>query len=340
MRERLPEAAQHPPLSTLPPANSAVRSAADRPDLDRRSAGAGGVPRVHIDIEVHVHRITVSMCAGRSYVYLCPRWSCITAARTAVPFWRVRSWRERPCVRKASHGTARVGMCTSIPPLAWGRSRSINPGREGKQRGGTNAPVFAGDAGQPGGQSVRRTGPPPHRCGARHPSWKDYWPGATSRGGRHGRVHADPPRWLATRPRRGVAPATAAPSCGPRPLVRPRLNRNPPSEMRNRRPVRATRDSVSTHPRCRADTRSTAPGLRTQGDQDRPPRSRRNRHAVKPSIAASEGAAGRSTSCPESCPRPSNPATAFGPIRTPRNPKSPILRDPAARRLPKKPTNP
>ena len=34
---------------------------------------------------------------------------------------------------------------------------------------------------------------------------KDRWPGATSRGGWHGRVHADPPPWHARRHRRGVA---------------------------------------------------------------------------------------------------------------------------------------
>ncbi len=66
----------------------------NRPDLDRRSAGAGGVPRVHIDIGVHVHGIAVSMCSGRGSACRCPRCGCTTAARTAVPFRRVRPWRE------------------------------------------------------------------------------------------------------------------------------------------------------------------------------------------------------------------------------------------------------
>ena len=38
-----------------------------------------------------------------------------------------------------------------------------------------------------------------------------------------------------------------------------------------------------------------------------PPYGLAERHAVKPSITSSEGAAGSSTSCPGSCPRPSNP---------------------------------
>ncbi len=55
---------------------------------------AGGVPRVHIDIGVHVHGITESMCAGKDSVCGCPRCGCTTAARTAVPFQSVRPWRE------------------------------------------------------------------------------------------------------------------------------------------------------------------------------------------------------------------------------------------------------
>ncbi len=41
------------------------------------------------------------------------------------------------------------------PPLAWGRSRSINPMREGQtaSRNG-RVPALAGDAGQPDGQVV------------------------------------------------------------------------------------------------------------------------------------------------------------------------------------------
>ena len=40
-----------------------VSRAARGPDLDRRSPGVGGVPRAHIDIEVHVHGTVVAMCA-------------------------------------------------------------------------------------------------------------------------------------------------------------------------------------------------------------------------------------------------------------------------------------
>ena len=40
-----------------------VSRAARGADLDRRSPGVGGVPRVHIDIEVHVHGTAVAMCA-------------------------------------------------------------------------------------------------------------------------------------------------------------------------------------------------------------------------------------------------------------------------------------
>ena len=60
-----------------------------------------------------------------------------------------------PRIRHASYGTATVGMCTSIPPLAWGRSRSSNPVREGQtaSRDGL-VPVLRADAEQPHSQSV------------------------------------------------------------------------------------------------------------------------------------------------------------------------------------------
>ena len=154
-------------------------------------------------------------------------------------------------------------MCTSIPPSPGVAPGPSIPCGKANSEPGRARPGLGRRCGQPGCQPVGRTGPPPPRCRARSPSWKDYSPGATSRGGRHGCVHADPPRWHATRPRRGVAPATGAGPRVARPLVRPRHNRSPPSDMRNGRPVRATRDSVSTHPRCRADTRSTAPRPRT-----------------------------------------------------------------------------
>ena len=41
----------------------ALEPASGGADLDRRSAGVGGVPRVHIDIGVHVHENAASMCA-------------------------------------------------------------------------------------------------------------------------------------------------------------------------------------------------------------------------------------------------------------------------------------
>ena len=65
------------------------------------------------------------------------------AARVAVvPRPHERRCRSRGCgrggsdppIRHTSYGTAMVGMCTSIPPLAWGRSRSSSPLREGHRR--------------------------------------------------------------------------------------------------------------------------------------------------------------------------------------------------------------
>ena len=95
--------------------------------LTSDSAGVSGVPRVHIDIGVHVHGITASMCAGRSYVCRCPRCGCTTPARTAVPFQRVRSWRGAtpPCGCLIGHGDGRD--VHGHPNLAQGRSPSISP---------------------------------------------------------------------------------------------------------------------------------------------------------------------------------------------------------------------
>ena len=80
-----------------------VSRAARGADLDRRSPGVGGVPRVHIDIEVHVHGTAVAMCAPAvPYVAGCfavaPRSPETGASRT----WRLGLWPEpsgvpRPC---------------------------------------------------------------------------------------------------------------------------------------------------------------------------------------------------------------------------------------------------
>ena len=65
------------------------------------------------------------MCRVRGSVCRCPRCGCTTPARTAVPFQRVRSWRERPhpsgCLVR--HGDGRD--VRSHPSPAGGRVRAL-----------------------------------------------------------------------------------------------------------------------------------------------------------------------------------------------------------------------
>ena len=130
-----------------------------------------------------MHGIAVSMCAGRSYVYRCPRCGCTTTARTAMPCRRVRPWRERPHPSGAWYGTATAGMCTAIPA-----SRGVAPGPSipcGKANGqpGRARPGLC--SATPDSPAANRSADTSSAASMRRstPSWKECWPGATSRGG-------------------------------------------------------------------------------------------------------------------------------------------------------------
>ena len=114
-----------------------VRAGFQGADLDRRSAGVGGVPRVHIDIEVLVHENAASMCAP-----LVPYVAGCVAVVQRPP--------ERRC---RSGGCGRGG---SDPPLSMPGTAS---GRVGCARPSTLrrevAPVQQSRAGRP---SVTRDG--------------------------------------------------------------------------------------------------------------------------------------------------------------------------------------
>ena len=107
-----------------------VRAGFQGADLDPRTAGVGGVPRVHIDIGVLVHGIAIPMCA--------PPIPHVAGGVAVAPRPPERRCRPRGCVRGGSDppfgmpGTAsgRVDMCTHLPPSPAGRSRpDIPPGR-------------------------------------------------------------------------------------------------------------------------------------------------------------------------------------------------------------------
>ena len=80
------------------------------------------------------------------------------------------------------------------PTLAWGRSRSINPVREGQtaRRDGTR-PGFGRRCRTAHRPAGRPTGPPPPRSGARHPSRRDCWCASDPKGSGAGvRKHTRP----------------------------------------------------------------------------------------------------------------------------------------------------
>ena len=95
-----------------------ILPAMQRLDLDRRSAGVGGVPRVHIDIGVLVHGIAIPMCA--------PPIPHVAGGVAVAPRPQERRCRSRGCGRGGSDpplsmpGTAsgRVG-CARPSTLRW-----------------------------------------------------------------------------------------------------------------------------------------------------------------------------------------------------------------------------
>ena len=131
-----------------------VSRAARGADLDRRSPGVGGVPRVHIDIEVHVHGNTVAMCAPAvPYVDGCfavaprsPERRCPIARRTG------GRRTGAPPPRSGAEPPSRVGII--------GRERPRGDGGRGAQ---THLPPNPYQALGLGGRSHHRQSGP---CGA------------------------------------------------------------------------------------------------------------------------------------------------------------------------------
>ena len=86
-------------------------------DFDRRSPGVGGVPRVHIDIGVHVHENAASMCAPAV-----PHVAGCVAVATRPPERRRRSgafgrrW-ERPPKPRAWYGRGPCVFSHAAPAL-------------------------------------------------------------------------------------------------------------------------------------------------------------------------------------------------------------------------------
>ena len=127
-----------------------VRASFQGADLDPRTAGVGGVPRVHIDIGVLVHGIAIPM--GTPAL---PHVAGGVAVAPRPPERRCRSGgcgrgRERPPLLDAWYGIGDVGMCTPMPPSPVGSlpvQRSLREGYSAPLRGG--------------GSPVRR---PPSRC--------------------------------------------------------------------------------------------------------------------------------------------------------------------------------
>ena len=111
-----------------------VRAGFQGADLDPRTAGVGGVSRVHIDIGVLVHGIAIPMCAPADSACRWPRCGCTTAAGAAMPFRRVRPWRERPPLRDAWYGIGEGRHVHAHATLPGGRSRIRYPCRKAVQR--------------------------------------------------------------------------------------------------------------------------------------------------------------------------------------------------------------
>ena len=151
---------------------------------------------------------------------------------------RGRGW-ERPPISACLDRHRAGWRCTSpsAPPLRVAPSQqSFQEGCRAPLRGG------GGRVGRPAGRrAVRHRRPRPGRgrpgCAMGLPA-KDRWPVATSCGGWHGRVHAEPPPWHARRHRRGVATVTPASFRAPRPRLRPCRNRKAGRDMRNHGRVR------------------------------------------------------------------------------------------------------
>ncbi len=151
---------------------------------------------------------------------------------------RGRGW-ERPPTSECLDRHRAGWRCTSpsAPPLRGRSQPTVRPGRVSRvvsRRWRTRCPTT-----WPWGcpASPTKAGTRSSRVPNGLPA-KDRWPGATSRGGWHGRVHADPPPWHARRHRRGVAPVTPASSRASRSPAWPCRNRRVGSDMGNRGRVR------------------------------------------------------------------------------------------------------
>ena len=144
-----------------------------------------------------------------------------------------------PPSRHASIGIGKDGDVHPHPPLRCGvapSQQSVPEGCRASLRGGRQTCWPTGcSSGCPA--SPTKAGTRSSRVLNGLPA-KDRWPGATSRGGWHGRVHAHPPPWHARRHRRGVAPVTPASSRASRSRAWPCRNRRVGSDMGNRGRVR------------------------------------------------------------------------------------------------------
>ena len=175
----------------------------------------------------------------------------------------------------------------SPPPSGVATLEIIPAGRRKASRSGRIRVWSAMPDSPPASRSANGSHPP-SRSGARRSSGMDWWLGVTRQ--RRGGVECPSPSSpmpIEACPRWGSLPATASMAGSASPLRRPWHNRKRDSGIRNRRHVHRRRDFVSGDPRSTMYTRGSA-SARASVAQNESPRSRADRHAVKPSIAAPE----------------------------------------------------
>ena len=155
--------------------------------------------------------------------------------------------------------------CAGHPPLAWGRSRSSNPAREGQIRHawphthGQRPPRPWPRPRQHRGFGWR-VGDAPPRSGARPPSWKDCWLGVTpQRRGGWGCPASSSPVPIEACRNGGSLPATSK-ERGSAPALRwPWRNRQRARDIDDRGRVRPNGHFMSGDPQSEPDTQDQPP---------------------------------------------------------------------------------
>ena len=212
-----------------------------------------------------MHTMHPSRCAHAGFTYPVRSLGvAVAATRSPVPHWAARTWRGATPQSKGLV-RARTQVCFHTPaPVPWGRSRSINPyaGRRFERRFEAAGHPFADRPAvwQPGIAEQSRgtpdgSGHSPSRQVRDAPVPSDRWPSRTglldrsdlpTEGG--WACTSNPPRCRTRHRKRGVAPATTAPSRTASPIRWSLYNRKAASDIRNQWRAHGSGVFVHMHP--------------------------------------------------------------------------------------------